>query len=172
MRSGVVYGPGGQYSPLFPLGEPQQPHLFWGLLTDDLHEATRGTVAREDLDRAGFMTMISQQSKTFLIPMEDARTGERIQYRLEPSLPYLSHGDRGLPGPPTIDFNFAASELTVIVKCPDGRVDELGPKAFAQSINATPSYKNGLVLDYSMGGGSFQDVYQLTTMNDDFLVCL
>jgi hypothetical protein len=168
MRSGVTYGPGGFYSPLFELGSPEDPHMNWALLTDTLHEATRGTMAREDKERISLLTMISQQDETFIIPREDPRTGQPIAYRLEPFLPLIAYGDRGLPAPPTIDFAFPSGELWVAVTKPDGGTDILGPAPFMQAVNSTPSYDFGKVLDYSIGGGALQEVYQLTTLMDSF----
>jgi hypothetical protein len=168
MRSGVVYANGGFYSPVFQIGTPETPHLHWGLLTDTLHEATRGATAREDYDQIGLISLISLQDKKFVLPKDDPKTGEPISYRLEPFLPLIAYGDRGIPNPPTIDFAFPSGELQVTVHKPDGGVDVLGPAPFVQSINATPSYDHGKVRDYSNGGGAMQDVYQLTTLDEAF----
>ncbi len=168
MRSGRVYANGGNDLPLIRVGQPPPPHLFWGLLTDTLHEATRGTLAREDQARIGLLSMISFQDQKFVIPRLDSRTGTLKKYRLEPFLPLISYGDRGLPNPPTIDFAFPSGQLTVLVTRPDGGTDSLGPAPFVQSVNATPSYDFGKVKDYSNGGGALQDVYQLTTMEEEF----
>jgi hypothetical protein len=168
MRSGMLYANGGTYLPLIKLGDPPTPHLNWGLLTDTLHEATRGTVTREDMDRIRLLSMISQQDHYFVVEKDDPKTGQPMSYRLEPYLPLIAYGDRGLPNPPTIDFAFPSGELEVIVHRPDGEIDLLGPAPFVQSTNTTPSYDYGKVLDYSNGGGAVQDVYQLTTLNSDF----
>jgi hypothetical protein len=168
MRSGVVYANGGYYGPVFPLGSPEQPRLHWGLLTDTLHEATRGATAREDQDQIGLISLISLQSEKFVIPKDDPKTGEQVSYRLEPFLPLITYGDRGIPNPPTIDFAFPSGELQVTVHRPDGGEDVLGPATFVQSANATPSYPFGKVRDYSNGGGAVQEVYQLRTLDEVF----
>jgi hypothetical protein len=168
MRTGVVFGPGGFYSPVFELGNSADPHLHWGLLTDTLHEATRGTIAREDRERISLMPMISLQDEAFVIPRDNPKTGERETYRLEPYLPLIAYGDRGIPSPPTIEFVFPSGELKVSVRRPDGSTDLLGPATFVQSVNTTPSYDFGKVLDYSIGGGALQEVYQLTTLAEEF----
>jgi hypothetical protein len=168
MRSGVIYANGGFYSSLFPIGSPEPPRLHWGLLTDTLYEATRGAAAQEDQGRIGLISLISQQSTKFVVRKEDSTTGAPISYRLEPFLPLISYGDRGMPNPPTIDFAFPSGELSVTVHRPDGGVDQLGPATFLQSSNATPSYDFGKVLDYSNGGGAMQEVYQLTTLDEAF----
>ncbi|NIS81030.1 MAG: hypothetical protein GTO14_12665 [Anaerolineales bacterium] len=168
MRSGIVYANGGFYSPVFRIGSPEGPHLHWGLLTDTLHEATRGATAREDQDQIGLVSMISLQDEKFVLPKDDPRTGEPISYRLEPFLPLIAYGDRGIPNPPTIDFAFPSGELTVTVHRPDGGMDVLGPAPFVQSTHATPSYDFGKVKDYSNGGGAMQEAYQLATLNEVF----
>jgi hypothetical protein len=168
MRSGVFYANGGFYSPLFKVGEPQPPHLYWTLLTDTLHEATRGTTPQEEQDRVGMLPMISFQSRQFILQKDDPKTGEPLSYRLEPFLPLLGYGDRGVPNPPTIDFAFPSGELRVTVTKPDGTKDELGPAPFLQSVNATPGYDFGKVRDYSNAGGAVQEVYQLTTLDEAF----
>lgn len=168
MRSGVVYANGGFYSPVFQIGSPDPPHLHWGLLTDTLHEATRGATAQEDKDQIGLISLVSLQDEKFVLPKDDPKTGEPISYRLEPFLPLIAYGDRGIPNPPTIDFAFPSGELQVTVHKPDGGVDVLGPAPFVQSVNATPSYAHGKVRDYSNGGGAMQDVYQLSTLDEAF----
>ena len=168
MRSGIVFANGGNDLPLVKVGEPSAPHLFWGLLTDTLHEATRGTLARDDQERIGLLSLISFQDQKYVLPMLDPRTGAPQNYRLEPFLPLVAYGDRGLPNPPTIDFAFPSGQLEVLVTRPDGGTDSLGPAPFVQSVNATPSYDFGKVKDYSNGGGALQDVYQLTTLEEEF----
>ncbi|MEJ2487837.1 MAG: hypothetical protein P8Y68_19140, partial [Anaerolineales bacterium] len=168
MRTGLVYANGGYDLPLFKVGQPSAPHLFWGLLTDTLHEATRGTFAREDQERIGLLSLISFQDQTYIVPKLDPKTGASNRYRLEPFLPLIAYGDRGLPNPPTIDFTFPSGQLEVTVTRPDGGTDSLGPAPFAQAVNATPSYDFGKVKDYSNGGGALQDVYQLTTLKEEF----
>ncbi len=167
-RSGIFYANGGFYSPIFKVGEPEPPHLYWTLLTDTLHEATRGTTPRDDQDRIMLLPMISLQDHNFVLPREDPRSGEALSYRLEPFLPLLAYGDRGVPNPPTIDFAFPSGELQVTVTKPDGSQDVLGPAPFRQSVSATPGFDFGKVRDYSNGGGAMQEVYQLTTLEDSF----
>jgi hypothetical protein len=168
MRDGAFYANGSGYGPLFRLGEPAQPRLHWGLLTDTLNEATRGTTAREDLDHVGLIPMISFQDEKFVLRKDDPKTGQPLTYRLEPFLPLIAYGDRGLPNSPTIDFAFPSGELRVVVHRPDGETDVLGPAPFVQSVNTTPSYDFGKVKDYSNGGGAMQEVYQLTTLDEAF----
>lgn len=168
MRSGILYANGGFFSSVFPMGSPEQPRLHWGLLTDTLYEATRGATALEDKDQIGLISIISLQSDKFIVPKVDPKTGEPIAYRLEPFLPAIAYGDRGIPNPPTIDFAFPSGELKVTVHRPDGGLDVLGPATFVQSAHATPSYDFGKVRDYSNGGGAMQEVYQLTTLDEVF----
>jgi hypothetical protein len=168
MRSGMVFANGGTYLPLIKLGDAPTPNLHWGLLTDTLHEATRGTSTRQDMDRIQLISMISLQDKYFVLEKDDPKTGQSKSYRLEPYLPLIAYADRGLPNPPTIDFAFPSGELEVVIHKPDGGIDELGPAPFVQSVNTTPSYDFGKVMDYSNGGGALQEVYQLTTLDDVF----
>jgi hypothetical protein len=167
-RPGVVLpgSSGNGFLPLFRIGEPTAPRLTWMLLTDTLYEATRGVVAREDLGRIGLIPLTSFQNTTYVVPRDDARTGLPLRYRLEPFLPLVSMTDRGVPVPPLVPFDLPSGSLVVTVDRPDGSRDTLGPAPFAQSRVASPGHPHGQLRDND--GGAVNDVYQLTTMADDF----
>jgi hypothetical protein len=108
------------------------------------------------------MSHIITQADPFYVPRIDPRSGEPIAYRLEPFLPFVSMGDRGLYGQPTVPFQLPSGSLEVQVRHPDGALDVLGPLPFQQSVHQSPSNRLGKVRDD--GGGRIDDVYQLTTL--------
>jgi hypothetical protein len=132
------------------------------LLTNTLSNASRGTVAREDKAHFGLQSHIITQEDLFFVPRVDPQSGEPIAYRLEPFLPFISMGDRSLPGQPTIPFQLPSGSLEVRVRHPDGTVQVLGPAPFRQSANQSPCNLQGKVRDD--GGGRIDEMYQLTTL--------
>lgn len=153
--------------PLVRVGKPAAPRLFVTLLTDTLSNGTRGTKAREDRGRYGLAQRIVTQSHVFVVPRSDPWSGQSLSYRLEPFVPEVSLGDRGLPPvPPTIPFRFPSGSLTVEVRAPGGGVTTLGPAPFVQDRLRTLVGADGRALDE--GGGHITDVYQLSTMDPSF----
>jgi hypothetical protein len=170
MRPGFLYGSffenNGGDLPIVRFGEPAPPRLLWTLLTDNLSQGTRGTLAREDRGFFGIAPFMVAQSDTFIIPRVDSRTNEPFEYRLEPYLPLVSVGDRSTPNAPLVPFHLPSGYLEVLVRNPDGQVAPLGPMPFLQSTSSTPAFADATPRDND--GGALQEVYQLTTLDDEF----
>lgn len=157
------------FLPIIRIGDPSPARLVWTLLSDDLSNGSRGSIALEDRRRFGLAPRILIDSETFVIPRLDERSGKPIQYRLEPYAPTISLGDRAVsPSPPRVPFRFPSGSLTVTIQRPDGSTEVIGPAPFVQSRQWTPVDRNGDVLD--PGSGTLSDVYQLSTMDPRFLV--
>jgi hypothetical protein len=168
LRPGFIYGDPTRSGdlPLTRIGSPAAPRLMWTLLTDTLHNGSRGAIAREDRTAIGQTPLTVFQSQQMVVPRIDPRTGQEIAYPLEPFFPLVSLGDRGTPNPPLIPFDLPSGSLTVRVRAPDGSVEILGPAPFRQSTSRTPSFPDGKVRDND--GGAFQEAYQLLTLQEPF----
>lgn len=153
--------------PPFVIGEPEQPHIVWTLLTDvPDYEGNRGTVAVEDKKDFGLNNHILLQSNNYIIPHISKETGEPITYRLEPYLPMLSQTKDVLMNPPYIAFNFPSGEISVKVTRPDGSIDDLGTSVITTAYHRTPITNSGHLID--AGCSYLGDVLQLSSGTDQF----
>ena len=148
------------------VGDPAPPRLAPLLLIDSPSQGQRGTVARADSERIAFADRIATNGLRLVIPPSDLGSGELIDYRLEPFLPFVSLADRNLPQEPAIPFDLPGGSLTVTVIAPSGGSEELGAHTIQQVRTGHGSSSTGNHLD--SGGGNPGAVYQLTTLSDDF----
>jgi hypothetical protein len=157
------------YLPVVRIGAPPAPSLHWALLLDKTSEGAAGVNAIEDRGRFGFTNRIAMQGDTIVVPRVDPYSGETLRYRLEPFLPQVSVGDRGIPpAVPFIPFKFPSGRLTMRVHTPRGAILTAGPSPFVQSRMATFVNRLGDTVD--QGGGHLSDPYQLTTRDPAFEV--
>ena len=154
--------------PIIQVGNPAPPRLNWVLLLDTLSNGSRGVVAEEDAERFGVAQRILTSSETFVIPRLSATSGRPLTYRLEPFVPTVGLGNRWIPSPPSIPFQFPSGHLTVTIHRPDGTETILGPAPFVQSRLKSLVDEEGILLD--AGGGHITDAYQLSTMDPRFEV--
>ena len=149
----------------FTVGSPEPMRLAATLLADELSEGSRGGVlARED--RGAFD--ISARAATRhdpIVPRLDFY-GEPWAYRLEPYVPMLDAINRALPIPPSIDFDFADSELTVVIARPDGETEVLGPAPLAQYAVKSP--RTPWHDAVGRGGGELREIPQLQGPGETF----
>ena len=123
----------------------------------------------ENADRFGVAQRILTSSETFVIPPQDAVSGQPLTYRLEPFVPTVSLVTKsfgGIPIPPRVPFRFPSGSLTVTIRHPNGTERVLGPAPFVQSRSKSLVSEEGVPLD--VGGGHITDVYQLTTLDSRF----
>ncbi len=142
------------------------PNLPWQLLMDDCVQGTRGAGAREDEGAFEIASQIVSQGAPFYVPPTDARSGQPIEYRLEPFLPTISFTDRRMPAPPLLPFDLPGGELAVMVQKPDSTVLDLGSEPLAQSFNRTKTTRLGG--DLNGGTVQMEDVYSLAAASDRF----
>jgi hypothetical protein len=152
--------------PPITVGEVAQPRLIWRMFTNNWVQGQRGIGALQDQGQFGLVTEILTQGDVYYLPPYDERTGEPITYTLQPFLPLISYADRKQPGAPTIPFSLPGGELYVHVRKPDGQQVFLGPEAFTQSLNRTPSTVAGT--DHNLGTQQPDDFYALQTSSDTF----
>jgi hypothetical protein len=152
--------------PPLVVGNPATPRIPWTLLANYPVNGHRGVQAREDVGHFMMPTRVMTPPFTTVIPMLDERTGEPLQYRLEPGSHWISASERRQPNPPYIPFDLPSGNLTVTVTKPDGSIDTLGPATISQSSVTTPTTPGGVHLDH--GTGQASDIYHLTTMDDSF----
>jgi hypothetical protein len=168
VRPGFLFAGMGEqaFLPIVWVGDPAPPRLTWTLLTDTLHAGTRGVVAREDRRRFGMIPLTTFPDSIFVIPRDDARTGEPLSYRLEPFMPLISMSDRGTGNVPPVPFALPSGALEAVVEAPDGTTTNLGPSPFVQPVTSTPAFVHGRLRDND--GGAMHEVFQLTTLDDAF----
>jgi Carboxypeptidase regulatory-like domain len=155
------------YLPLIRIGDPPAPRLPLMLLMDVLTHGTYGVRAREDRERFGLSARFTTQTDTFVVPREDAASGKRVTYRLEPFAPSISIGDRGVPPDvPIVPFRFPSGSLTVTVRAPSGHLTTLGPAPFVAARTKSIVDRRGI----SLGpvGGNLTEPYQLSTNDPRF----
>ena len=148
------------------VGDSAPPRLALMLLTDSPSQGQRGTVAREDAQRIGFVNRIATAGLRLVIPPRELGSGELIEYRLEPFLPFVSLGDRRSSQEPAIPFDLPGGSLAVTVIAPSGRSEALGTHTIQQARTGQASSSRGIL--FVDGGGNPGSVYQLTTLSDDF----
>jgi hypothetical protein len=107
-------------------------------------------------------------SKEFILPMVDTRTGEKFTYSLEPFLPMISAGNKGTPSPPTINFDFTSGEYSIIITRPDGSVLDLGSGATKGAFYQAISNLHGGPL--SPNSNNPTQFFGLTTLQGNFRV--
>ncbi len=152
---------------LVTVGKPAPPRLALMLLTDNPSQGQRGTVAREDAGRIALANRIATSGERLVIPPSDLGSGDFIEYRLEPFLPFVSLANRTLPEEPAIPFDLPGGSLTVTVTTPSGNSEELGTNPIQQARTGQSSSSGGIPHDD--GGGNPGSVYQLTTLSDEFV---
>ena len=113
-----------------------------------------------------FANRIATAGERLVIPPRDLGSGELIEYRLEPFLPFVTLANRNLPEEPTIQFDLPGGSLAVTVIAPSGRSEALGTHTIQQARTGQASSSGGILFDD--GGGNPSGVYQLTTLSDDF----
>ena len=170
----VKIGKAGEYPhgllPPIEIGDVASPKLPWMLLMQDIVEGVRGTQAQEDDGTLEVSSNIVTQGARYIVPPNDARSGDPIPYRLEPVLPVLSFANRSMPHEPTILLDLPGGELNVSIARPDGSTEELGAAPFVQGIDWDPVSAAGLI--YNPGTQCLQNPYALTTLDDRFVVTL
>ncbi|HVT45444.1 MAG TPA: carboxypeptidase-like regulatory domain-containing protein [Thermoanaerobaculia bacterium] len=157
------------YLPLVIIGDPPSPRLPVMLLAGILSNATQGIRAVEDEASFGLASRVALQADRFVIPRVDVATGAPIRYRLEPYLPTISTGDRGIPpDSPQVPFRLPSGALTVRIEKPGGAVETLGPVPFVQPRTKTIVDRHGVALIPGGSGGMVTEPYQLSTMDPRF----
>jgi hypothetical protein len=152
--------------PLIRVGDPGPPRLMWTLLHETASETYGGRVAREDEHHFATATRVVTNPRTLVVPREH-RSGKPLRYRLEPFLPAVANGDRGVPtNGPLVPFRLPSGNLVVTIEKPDGTVETIGPAPFVQTRSRAPVSRNGLTLGH--GGGHVTDTLQLSTMDPRF----
>ena len=142
------------------------PRLSWALGLNTFSNGSRGTVALEDRDRLAIAGHVKTNSKHFVVPAVNPRTGDSYTYRLEPFAPLVGSGNRGWINPPTIPFEFPSGQLSVQVRAPDGSVQDLGTAAIAQPYIKEKTNRTG----GGAPGNNPRQYYGLTTLDSDFRV--
>ncbi len=166
---GVRHARNSLHLPTIRIGAPSPPRLHWALLLDRFAYGTQGVAALEDRGQFGVTSRIAAQSDTLVIPRIDPMSGRPIVYSLEPYLPQISTGDRGIaPSVPFIPFRFPSGQLTMRIHKPDGGVITAGPSPFVQSRSSTHVNRNGIAV--GQGGGHLTDAYQIVTDDPAFHV--
>ena len=155
------------YLPRVVVGDPAPPRIPWTLLADYPVNGHRGLQAREDEGYYLLYPWIVIPPEEVVVPRLDERSGETLVYRLEPGTSWLSATDRRLPNPPHIPLNLPSGQLTIEILRPDYSVDQLGPAPILQSSLRSPTTPGGIEL-ISQRSGRLDDIYHLTTMDDDF----
>lgn len=157
------------YLPTIRLGDPSPARLHWALLLDRFTHGVQGVAALEDRGEFGLTSRIAAQGDTLVVPRLDPMSGQPIAYSLEPYLPQISIGDRGIaPSVPFIPFRFPSGRLTMRIHKPDGTIIAAGPSPFVQSRSSTAVNRSGRAV--GQGGGHLTDAYQIVTDDAAFRV--
>ena len=154
------------FLPPIRVGDAAPPHIPWYLLLNEPVDGNRGVQALEDLGDFTLPDRVRIAPSMLVIPRLDERTGQPIQYRLEPGTYWISGNDRRTPNPPHIPLQLPSGELTLHIFKPDGSEETIGPAPLLQTDIRTPSLADGSDLDESTG--NMCDVYHITTLQDDF----
>jgi hypothetical protein len=152
--------------PSLRVGDPAEPRIPWSMLVDYPVNGHQGLQARENAGAFALTTRSLYPPHQVVIPRLDERSGDALEYRLEPGSIWLSSTDRRLPNPPHIPLKLPSGHLLVEVLKPDGSVDTLGPLPLQQSSVRTPSTPGGD--DLHEATGQIGDLFHLTTMDDTF----
>ena len=151
--------------PAFRIGDAAEPRVPWMLLANTLSNGNRGAVAREDEGTFELATKVTFNADKFIIPKDDADTGQPLTYRLEPFLPTFGYimGGPDRPAPPLVSFVFPSGELHVTVTSPDGTTEDLGRAPFRSART-----KEALNRERLFGPTSLAALYELTTFDSVF----
>ncbi|MBE0688115.1 MAG: hypothetical protein IH585_19130 [Anaerolineaceae bacterium] len=149
---------------MLTVGDAEVPRIPWTLLGDYPLEGLRGVGARQDAGIYSMPDRVVTQPQHFIIPREDARTGEPLVYKLEPGSHWISASDRRFPNPPSIPLDPTSGTLEVFVEKPDGSEVLLGPVNLNQTSQRTPTNQSGD--EIAEGTGQIADLYHLTTRTD------
>jgi DNA-binding beta-propeller fold protein YncE len=160
------------YMAYLRIGNPELPRLSCLLLGSAGTGGTRGTSARENRGHFGINFRNVTIPDKLIIPRDDAYTGQRIVYPLDPYVPMVSLTDRPAPVIPAslIPFDFTTSRLRVTVTTPDGATDTLGPAQLVSGQNdlsvLRPDYvvRDRIVppVPPTYGNPSLADMYHIT----------
>jgi hypothetical protein len=126
----------------------------------------RGTGASEDSAVLQVTNQIVSHGAPYIAPPVNRRTGEPIQYRIEPYLPRISYTDRRMPTSPLLAFSLPGGVLAAVVEGPDGGIREIDPAPLTQAWIHTSSTAAGH--DLNPGTTQLNDPYSLTTGADRF----
>ncbi len=152
--------------PSFRVGSPAPPRIPWTLLSNYPVNGHRGVDAQEDRGDYALSTRVLIPPHQAVIPRLDERTGEPLNYQLEPESYWVSGTERRLPNPPHIPLDLPSGQLTIEVIKPDDSVDQLGPTTINQPSVRTPTVPGGSDLDEATG--EMGDIYQLATRDEAF----
>jgi hypothetical protein len=154
------------FFPFLTVGSPETPHIPWTLFGDYPINGHRGIQAQEDISHYDMPTRILYPPNTPIIPMLDERSGNSIQYRLEPGSHWISATDRRMPNPPRLPLEHPAGHLIAEIHKPDGSTTTIGPTPILQSSVRTPTTPGGEPIDH--GTGHIGDLYHLYTGEEAF----
>ncbi len=163
-------GPSGQTAWIsqITVGTVPERKLAPVLGINDLSQGSRGIVSLEERNRFGIAGHMITNSKDFILPMIDTKTGNSLTYNLEPFVPMISAGNKGTPSPPMINFLFPSGQLAVEVIKPDGSVSTIGPSPFKGPFYQAISSLSGSPL--SARSNNPTQFYGLTTLDKAFNV--
>ncbi|MGD2177663.1 MAG: carboxypeptidase-like regulatory domain-containing protein, partial [Anaerolineae bacterium] len=142
---------------------------LWRLMMEDNSQGTRGAGAREDADRAGFLSFIAMQGAPYVAPPVNARDGTPIVYSLEPALPMLTSNVSTLyipPSPPLVPFSLPGGSLSAVILRPDRTTLDLGSEGFEQSAMRARTTRGGFPLN--TGTTRVDHDYSLIAASDRF----
>lgn len=145
--------------------------LLWRLMMEDNVQGTRGAGAREDVGRVGLSSLIVTQGAPYIAPPVNRCNGTPIIYSLEPDLPMVTSNVSSLylpPSPPLIPFSLPGGSLHVVIRQPDGTIQDLGSEAFAQTLLRARTTWGGFPLN--TGTTRVDHAYSLIAASDRFRV--
>ncbi|MBM4464661.1 MAG: hypothetical protein FJ014_03690 [Chloroflexi bacterium] len=147
--------------------------LPWRLMIEDNVQGVRGVGAREDVGKIGLLSFIVTQDTSYIAPPVDYRTGISITYSLEPNLPLVTSNVSSLylpPSPPLIPFSLPGGSLSVVIRRPDGTIQDLGHEALAQSLLRAKITWGGFPLNTGVNSGTTRvdHAYSLRAASDRF----
>ncbi|MGD2079146.1 MAG: hypothetical protein PVH18_12235, partial [Chloroflexota bacterium] len=142
--------------------------LIWYLGMDHPSLGERGTGAVQDRGIYQPASLVTMQGAAYVLPAIDPATGTPAVYRLEPTLPMISHGRGPAPSPPLLPFDLPGGQLCVVVHEPDGQQVDLGCAQIAQSRSGDPSTALGEKLN--LGAIEVSEYYSLMAAGDGFAV--
>lgn len=152
--------------PIITVGTPEPPRIPWTLFANHTSNGHRGVQAVEDAGHYQMLTRTILPPHQVVLPMVDVRSGEPINYRLEPGSNWLSATDRRLPNPPIFPLQLPGGNLQAEILKPDGSNETIGPVAIAQSSVRTPTVPDGTLLHE--GTGHPGDIHHLYTGDSAF----
>ena len=150
------------------VGEVATPRLSSVVGLNDFSQGSRGVTSAQDKGRFGIAGHLVTNSKEFILPMVDAKSGGKFTYNLEPFIPMISAGNKGTPSPPTVNFQFPSGQLAIEIIKPDGTKTDLGSAAFKSPFYQAVSSLTGSPL--SRASNNPTQYFGLSTLDDRFKI--